>query len=98
MAKRLPVREDVPGDFYGEYVVPRRPVVLRGAAREWPAVAKWTPAYLKEVIGHRVVRMSPDNAVQQIAVGEFLDRLDTSAARGAPRPYLRNIFLHLVFP
>jgi histone arginine demethylase JMJD6 len=97
MAKRLPVLEGVPADFYGEHVLPRRPVVLRGAARGWPAVGKWTPAHLKEVVGHKVLALSADNPVRTLAVGEYLDRLD-AAPRGAPLPYLRNVFLHVALP
>lgn len=54
-------------DFHGIYTRQERPVVLRGAAREWPAFKKWTPDYLKSLIGSREVRVtrSPD--------GDFFD-------------------------
>lgn len=95
MAKPLPELRSVPADFYGEYVVPRRPVVLRGVARDWPAVRKWTPAYLKERVGHRVVPLQ-GNDVAELRVGEFLDALANGGAKALP--YMRNVFIHVLLP
>jgi hypothetical protein len=41
-----------PAEFYANYVVPNRPVVLAGAARDWKCVREWTPEYLAERYGH----------------------------------------------
>ncbi|QKJ28809.1 cupin-like domain-containing protein [Mucilaginibacter mali] len=44
-----------PQDFMEKYLKPRRPVVLRGLTRDWPAREKWTPEYLKQLVGNKVV-------------------------------------------
>jgi hypothetical protein len=94
MARALPVLDTVPADFHEGWVVPRRPVVLRGAASHWPAVGKWTPAYLREKVGARRVRLEEDGI--DLALGVYLDRVE--ADDGAPLPYLRNVFLHHELP
>jgi len=33
----------------------RQPVLFRGAVANWPAVGRWTPEYLAQVVGHRRV-------------------------------------------
>jgi Cupin-like domain len=38
--------------FWQEYFVPGIPVVLEGAAAEWPAIQKWTPDYLNQLCGN----------------------------------------------
>ncbi len=35
-----------PAVFYREYVQRNRPVVIRGVAAQWPAMARWSPTYL----------------------------------------------------
>jgi hypothetical protein len=42
-------------DFTKNYLNPRRPLVIKGLTKDWPAREKWTPEYLKEVVGHKVV-------------------------------------------
>lgn len=51
--------------FLREYVERRRPVVLTGAMKDWKAVARWTPEYLKTALpGQKVrtARSSPASA------------------------------------
>ncbi len=38
-------------DFRKKYLLPRKPVVLRNMAKNWPAYKKWTMEYMKEVVG-----------------------------------------------
>ena len=38
-------------DFRNKYLLPRKPVVLRNMAKNWPAYKKWTMEYMKEVVG-----------------------------------------------
>jgi hypothetical protein len=42
-------RNDIPerNEFLEEYVLKSKPVVLKGAASNWPALWKWTNSYLK---------------------------------------------------
>jgi len=35
--------------------MPRQPLVIRGLTNNWPARQKWTPEYLKEAVGGKVV-------------------------------------------
>ena len=44
-----------PVDFAENYLKPRRPLVIKGLTKDWPAREKWTPEYLKEVVGNKVV-------------------------------------------
>lgn len=44
-----------PADFAENYLKPRRPLVIKGLTKSWPAREKWTPEYLKEVVGNKVV-------------------------------------------
>jgi hypothetical protein len=40
------------------FLHPHRPVVISGAMEHWPAIERWTHAYLKEKVGERMVRPS----------------------------------------
>jgi len=40
-----------PETFWRDFVRPCRPVVLEGAARDWPAIARWTPRFFAERYG-----------------------------------------------
>jgi hypothetical protein len=44
--------ELTPHEFREQYFRPGIPVVLEGAAAEWPAIKKWTPDYLNLVCGN----------------------------------------------
>lgn len=38
-------------EFFEKYLKPRKPVVIKNMARNWPAYQKWTMEYIKEVVG-----------------------------------------------
>ncbi|NIF05856.1 cupin-like domain-containing protein [Chryseobacterium sp. Tr-659] len=38
-------------EFFEKYLKPRRPVVIKNMAKNWPAYQKWTMEYMKEVVG-----------------------------------------------
>src|SRR3984885_4012776 len=42
-------------DFKKHYLAPRRPLIIKGLTGSWPARKKWTPGYLKQVVGKKVV-------------------------------------------
>lgn len=44
-----------PEDFKEKYLKPRRPLVIKGLTKDWPAREKWTADYMKEVVGKQVV-------------------------------------------
>jgi hypothetical protein len=55
------VRHDLPReDFISDFYLRNRAVVLPGAAREWPAVTRWTATYLKERCGEATVEVMFD--------------------------------------
>lgn len=41
--------------FLHEFYAPGRPVVIKGAMADWPALARWTPDYLADLIGEALV-------------------------------------------
>ena len=42
-------------DFVNNYLIPRKPLVIRKATESWPALQKWTFEYLKETVGDQIV-------------------------------------------
>jgi len=44
-----------PEDFKKHYLTPRRPLIIKNLTTNWPAREKWTPDYLKQVVGNKVV-------------------------------------------
>jgi Cupin-like domain len=49
------VQSITPEDFTANYLKPRRPLVIKGLTNNWPAREKWTPEYLKKVVGSKIV-------------------------------------------
>ncbi len=43
-------------EFLERYYAPRRPAILLGEAANWPALAKWTPDYLRTSVGAKAVK------------------------------------------
>jgi Cupin-like domain len=41
--------------FQEQYFKPRKPLIIKGLAKEWPAYNKWTWDYFKEVVGEKEV-------------------------------------------
>jgi hypothetical protein len=48
--------------FLERYYALNRPVVLQGEMADWPALARWTPDYLREAIGGRLVEFQDNRA------------------------------------
>lgn len=38
-------------EFLDQFYAPGRPVVIEGEIDDWPALSRWTPAYLREAVG-----------------------------------------------
>jgi cupin-like protein len=56
-------------EFAERYVRRERPVIVRGAVKDWPPSYKWTPEYLKAMYGTRGVKIGiPPNGN-----GDYLD-------------------------
>lgn len=50
--KPIDVVDDISKEeFFEKYLKPRRPVVIKNMAKNWPAYQKWTMEYMKEVVG-----------------------------------------------
>jgi ribosomal protein L16 Arg81 hydroxylase len=95
--------EDItPEDFYQQYVKPRKPVILKNYTKNWKAIEKWTPEYLKEIAGSHPVKLygkwlenSPTviemPPVKEVPFGEYLDDL-ASGQESDLRIFLFNLF------
>jgi hypothetical protein len=74
-------------DFINKYLGPRRPLVIRKAAENWPALHKWTFDYLKEVVGDITVPLydsskadasKPINAsAAEMKFGDYIDLIQS---------------------
>lgn len=90
-------------DAFVAEVLPRgEPVVLEGAARDWPAVQRWSPAFFAERLGAEPVRllhMDPEDAGSgrhdgvDTTMGEALARLQEGNSA-----YLRFIPALMQYP
>ena len=50
--KPIDVVDDISKEeFFEKYLKPRKPVVIKNMAKNWPAYQKWTMEYMKEVVG-----------------------------------------------
>lgn len=47
-------------EFLERHYARNRPVLLAGAARDWPAVVRWSPAYLVDQVGDALVEVQAD--------------------------------------
>lgn len=63
-----------PLEFHRNWIAHNCPVVFRGAVRHWPALQKWTSAYLKRCIGDKRVDVAVTPNGYADAVREDLDR------------------------
>ena len=91
-----------PSDFVENYLKPRRPLVIKGLTKDWPARDKWTPEYLKEVVGNKVVplydnsKADPSKPINSRAAEMPFDKY-IDLIRSTPtelRIFFFNIFKH----
>src|ERR1700712_3699994 len=59
------VEEISPEDFKNKYYLVKKPLIITGLAKEWPAYHKWNWDYLKKVVGN--VRVGIYNNVKSDA-------------------------------
>lgn len=90
-------------DFRNNYFLPRKPVILTDATKNWPAVSKWSNDYFKSLAGDIEVPLY-DNSIPKAdsklnapdAVMKFGDYLDLISSRPTElRIFLFNIFNHI---
>lgn len=75
--------------FVEEFQRPSRPVVLTDLTRDWPALGKFTPEYLRKHCGSRNVPIGN----RSYKLSEFLDLLEKSTP-DHPAPYPCKLDLH----
>ncbi|XP_034015475.1 bifunctional peptidase and (3S)-lysyl hydroxylase JMJD7 [Thalassophryne amazonica] len=56
----LPYLEESPHplQFYRDWIGPNKPCIIRNAFNHWPALSRWTPAYLREKMGSKVISVA----------------------------------------
>ncbi|CDQ62680.1 unnamed protein product [Oncorhynchus mykiss] len=47
-----------PLEFYREWIGPNKPCVIRNAFGHWPALSKWNPSHLREVVGSKLISVA----------------------------------------
>jgi len=101
--KQVDVVENIsPEEFKQKYYNTRKPLVIRGLAKEWPAYKKWDWDYFKEVVGSKEVGIynniksdayTPVNkADDYVKFGDYIDMIRKGPAQW--RIFLFNIFSH----
>jgi len=89
-----------PQHFKNEYYLPKKPLVITGLAKEWPAYKKWSWDYFKKIVGDQKVALynniksdayTPINTADDYKTfGEYVDMIQKGPA--AWRIFLFNIF------
>ena len=87
-------------DFLKNYLEPKRPLVIKGLTKDWPAREKWTTEYLKSIAGDVEVPLydnskadpsKPINsAVAHMKFGDYLDLIKREPTE--LRIFLFNLF------
>ena len=91
-----------PADFKQNYYLPKKPLVIRNMAKNWPAYEKWNWDYFKTLVGDKKVGLynniksdayTPINTADDYKTfGEYIDMIKKGPA--AWRIFLFNIFEH----
>jgi hypothetical protein len=89
-----------PEDFKNNYLKPRRPLVIKNLTKTWPARDKWTPEYLKQAVGNKIVplydnsKADPSKPINAAAAEmPFTDYIDLIKSKPTElRIFFFNIF------
>jgi hypothetical protein len=92
-----------PADFKKKYLDPRKPLIIKGLTKNWPAREKWTTEYLKQIAGELDVPLydntkadpsKPINAaVAHMKFGDYLDLIKREPTEF--RIFFFNLFKHV---
>jgi hypothetical protein len=52
-------------EFVERYYAANRPVILTGEMADWPALARWTPEYLKTAVGNRPIEFQGERTLDR---------------------------------
>jgi len=90
-----------PEDFKKNYLDARRPLIIKGLTKTWPAREKWTAEYLKQVVGKKVVplydnsKADPSKPINSSAAemhfDEYIDLIKTNPPNCV---YFSSIYLN----
>lgn len=47
-----------PLQFHRDWIAPNKPCIIRNAFSHWPALAKWSPDYLRQKVGSKVISVA----------------------------------------
>ncbi len=91
-----------PEEFRKHYYEPRKPLIITGLSKQWPAFQKWTWEYFKSIVGDKTVgvynneragaKTLVNGADEYITFGEYLDMVANGPVQ--LRIFLFNIFQH----
>ncbi|KAI4791404.1 hypothetical protein KUCAC02_034025 [Chaenocephalus aceratus] len=58
--RSVPYLEEPPDPlhFYRHWIGPNKPCIIRNAFSHWPALSRWTPDYLREKVGSKVISVA----------------------------------------
>lgn len=89
-------------DFRTQYYEPRKPLIITGLSKAWPAHDKWTWDYFKSIVGDKTVgvynneragaKTLVNGADDYISFGDYLDMIQQGPVK--LRIFLFNIFQH----
>jgi hypothetical protein len=89
-----------PITFQKEYLAKRKPLVIKGLTKNWPAREKWTPEYMKAAVGDKIVplydssKADPSKPINAAAAEmKFADYIDLIKSQPTElRIFFFNIF------
>lgn len=88
-------------EFLHEYVLKNRSVVLKDAARDWPALSKWTPDFFREKYGSRKVpvfeRKRSVTVKDMVLLSNYIDEITSSSFQNRAK-YLFSLKIPKEFP
>ncbi|XP_058842566.1 bifunctional peptidase and (3S)-lysyl hydroxylase JMJD7 isoform X1 [Acipenser ruthenus] len=60
LGRSVPYLEQPPSPlhFHRDWLCPNKPCIIRNAIRHWPALSKWSPAYLRAAVGSKLVSVA----------------------------------------
>ena len=63
-----------PLEFYRNWVCPNVPVIFKNSINHWPALKKWTPSYLREILGGKEisVAVTPNGLADAVYENKFI--------------------------
>ncbi|XP_028993885.1 bifunctional peptidase and (3S)-lysyl hydroxylase JMJD7 isoform X2 [Betta splendens] len=72
----VPYLEEPPDplQFYRNWIGPNKPCIIRKAFSHWPALSRWTPDYLREKVGSKIisVAVTPNGYADAVSGDRFV--------------------------